>query len=106
MVSLQRILIVSLLPLGCTVVAALQMIQGTTTTTRAGQLLTTTTRARFLSSFLASSALVWANDPQECAAGVGAVGGAGNPRYIEQELQMQYGENKGALFMFRSCEGA
>ena len=98
MVSLQWILIASLLPLGCTVVAALQMIQGTTTR---GQLLTTT-RARFLSSFLASSALVWANDPQECAAGVGAVGGAGNPRYIEQELQMQYGENKGAFFVFRA----
>jgi len=36
--------------------------------------------------------MVWASDTQECA----AAPNDSNPRYIEKELQMQYGENKGA----------
>jgi len=58
------------------------------------------TRVRFLSSFLASSALVWANDQNECAASEQVSNN--NPRYIDQELQMKYGENKGA-FQHTDC---
>ncbi|KAL7581714.1 hypothetical protein ACA910_022254 [Epithemia clementina (nom. ined.)] len=56
---------------------------------------TLTTRSKFLSSsataFLASATLVMASDTEECQAAVGAP--TSNPRYIEQELEMKYGED-------------
>ena len=70
-------------------------------------------RSRFLSSsagsiFVAASASVaaLAGDPEECAArdllkGVPGVGGSArvgdNPRYLDQELEMKYGEGEKQL---------
>ena len=51
------------------------------------------TRSRFLSStaaaFLASATLVMTLETEECQADVPMT----NPRYIEQELEMKYGED-------------
>ena len=52
------------------------------------------TRARFLSTFVASSSFAWTYAQEECSAA--SPGTNANPRYIDQELQMKYGENKGA----------
>jgi hypothetical protein len=61
------------------------------------------TRARFLSSSTAAFitattsvfAFVAANNPEECLAETGAKGSSNNPRYIDKELQMKYGESPG-----------
>ena len=53
------------------------------------------TRARFLSSFVASSALLWTNAVDEACSAT-PDGMHENPRYIDQELQMKYGESSGA----------
>ena len=53
------------------------------------------TRARFLSTFVASSSFAWTYAQEECSAASNVMND--NPRYIDQELQMKYGENKGAL---------
>jgi hypothetical protein len=60
-------------------------------------------RSRFLSSsaaaFVASAVLVWAQDPEECLASPSTTEAnrsfQDNPRYIDREMQMQYGENSG-----------
>lgn len=58
------------------------------------------TRAQFMSSsvsvFLASTGIVWASDPEECLSMDKPW--SANPRYIDKELQMQYGENSGVYF--------
>jgi hypothetical protein len=63
-------------------------------------------RARFLSSsaavFVTASAgmigFVMANSPEECLAAPESIGNFNdNPRYIETELQMKYGESPGML---------
>jgi len=61
-------------------------------------------RTRFLSSsaavFVTASAgmigFVVANSPEECLAAPDSIG-SDNPRYIETELQMKYGESPGML---------
>ena len=57
------------------------------------------TRARFLSSsaaaFVATTGAL-ASDPEQCfAAGKTSEIGKNNPRYIDQEVQMKYGETPG-----------
>lgn len=55
----------------------------------------TTCRAQFLSSAAATvftGAAVWGMDPEECNAAADATK---NPRYIEKNLEMKYGEYPG-----------
>ena len=62
---------------------------------------TTTTRAHFLSSVAASftGVAVLGMDPTECDAAAAAVG-SNNPRYIDKNLEMKYGETPGTFFCF------
>ena len=54
-------------------------------------------RSKFLSStataFLASATLVMGTEPEECQAAVSTAPTTKNPRYIDQELEMKYGED-------------
>lgn len=66
---------------------------------------TTTTRAHFLSSVAASfsGVAVLGMDPTECDA-AGAAVGSNNPRYIEKNLEMKYGETPGRLLLPWQCK--
>ena len=66
-------------------------------------------RSNFLSSsaaaFLGAITVVMSDDPETCEAqaadlfNVGRKNFKHNPRYIEKELQMQYGEDPGAFLL-------
>jgi hypothetical protein len=56
----------------------------------------TSSRSRFLSSTAASflvSTGVFASDPESCSAAAMSTANKKNPRYIEKELEMKYGED-------------
>jgi hypothetical protein len=58
---------------------------------------TALSRSRFLSSsaaaFIASTGLALATNPEECLATQNAF--SENPRYVDKEMQMKYGESSG-----------
>jgi hypothetical protein len=58
-----------------------------------------TTRARFLSSsattFLATAAILGSNPEESTAAMMSKKKTGNNPRYVDRDLQMKYGEDKG-----------
>lgn len=58
-----------------------------------GLSLQTTTRGQFLSSFITSSAVL-VSGADDCSAKVPGDVYGNNPRYIQQELEMKYGEDK------------
>jgi SAM-dependent methyltransferase len=74
------------------------LLSTTTTICAALTLSPRQTRSRFLSSFVTSTALIWAQSVDECpAAGDGVVvdiqGFDNNPRYIDRELEMKIDDN-------------